>query len=48
MKTMDWVMLVISNSWTISGLIWEGLMLQFRPRREVRVAEATSGRSTDR
>ena len=48
MKTRDWVMLVISNSWTISGLIWEGLLLQFRPRREVRVAEATSGRSTDR
>ena len=48
MKTIHWIALLARNSWTICGLICEGILLQFRPPRSVRVAEATTGRSADR
>ena len=48
MRTVQWIALIARNSWSIGGLICEGLLLRFRPPRSVRVAEATSGQTADR
>ena len=42
MKALHWIALIARNSWTICSLIWEGFLLQYQPRRNKQVVEATS------
>ena len=48
MRTGQWIALLTRNSWSIGGLICEGLLLRFWPPRSVRVPEARSGQTADR